>query len=152
MKKRPMKKVSKKISKRTNDLILEFRYLFGIQNYEPHIYIHHHPHPENEHVAAAIEQDDEYQRLNLYLYPSFFSSPLDKQRAYLLHEFCHTLTSRLLFATDELKAGRFITPQDIKRASEEATSKMTTIIENIFLGFEKDAQKAYKKYIDIKKQ
>lgn len=152
MKKKKLRKRYKGGTIKLNNLIRELRYLFGVQNLDCYPVREQKDCEDGVHIAASVVIDEDYQRLYIYFYPCFFRARTALQRQYLLHEFCHSLTTRLLACADDLRAGKLVTPQQIKSASEEATSRATNIIECMLLGYEKDAQVAYKKYVDPKKR
>lgn len=137
-------KKQKRLPPRVYTLMKELQMMFGVQNFDRSFC---YKKADKDNIAMSIDIDDEYQRIHLCFYPSFWRDSAADQRQHLLHEFCHTLTHELVNRLDDFKRGTLVTPQQIKATNERATSKMTNIVENILLGKEGDVRKAYAQFI-----
>lgn len=142
MKKDKAKRVPKHIQQLCNSL----EKLFDLVNFERLSSIALN---DNDHNSAMkIEIDREYRRYYLTYFPGFFTADKDLQRKYLLHEFCHVFTTEMLQQLDDLRSGKFVTPEEIRRASERATSRITTLCHDLLVNQWSGVKKEYKKYLD----
>lgn len=142
--------IPKKVPKRILDLTDQLEFMFSLQNYDRVIFLKKQEGKEG--YTASIEVQEEYQRVTINIFPSFFEAPLNEQRQYLLHEFCHTISHPLLEVADNLRSGRLETPENVRIASEKTVSKTTEILHRLLrlkMGY---ARKAYAKYLDTKKK
>lgn len=122
------------VSPKLIKLFEQLAQLFGVQMYDRSIYIEKRDKKSNEACVAEIETHEDYQRLYITLYPKFFTNSLNHQRNYVLHEFCHYFSSELLQCADSLRSGQFVTPEQVRIASEKCTSRAANVIECLMLG------------------
>lgn len=136
--------MKKKIPKHISKLTASLEDMFDVGNWESRTRLIG---EDKDDTAAEIDIDTAYQRITISLYPCFFKSSRFNQRDYLLHEFCHVLTSGLLERLDDFKAGKHVTPQQIKFESEKATSRISNIMSQLMDGNYISKRKAWKEYL-----
>lgn len=137
--KHPTKKEEARIQKFLKDM----QWMFGLQNYDRSIVFEK---VDHERFAAKVEIQEDYQRIQIYIYPSFFVKNLKTQREYLLHEFCHYLTDAIHTVAWKLSCGKFETDENRKDANEKSTSMIANILDKLLTDNMTFAKKAYKEY------
>lgn len=149
MKKKTQKKKAKpnKVSPRLNKLLEKLTQLFGVQMYDRIFTIcRQEKKSDSGQTAAEIEIHEDYQRIYIYFYPCFFRASLMRQRQYVLHEFCHYLTTDLLWCANHLRDDKLVTYEQIRIASEKDTSRAMNLIECLMLGDAKVEANAYAQF------
>lgn len=134
----------KKIPKHIIKLVERFEMVFDLGSWDRHFILKKN---DEEERAASIEVDEEYQRIYISLYPCFFNNDRVQQREYILHEFCHVISTPLVRLLDEFKVGKLVTFQQIKFESERATSRMTNILDGFLTGGYMNSKRAYAEYL-----
>ena len=134
--------------KRITDFLEKIDWMFEINNFERTIKIIDTQPEEQPNLAAEVLPDMTYRELTIKLYPRFWEISLDLQRKALLHELTHTLLQNTKMFAIDLLSGSFHSEADIKNENEIATTKITHIIDCLFLGNLRYAKKAYKKYVE----
>lgn len=137
----------KKVPNYIHAFVQQFQELFGVQMYDRTIGLSAVAKKNNIDCVAEIEIFEDYQRINIIIYPLFFSNTRENQRQYLLHEFCHYLTNDVFEAGDSLRHGQFVSPKQMGAANEKSTSKIANIIEALLLGKCGYARDAYARYL-----
>lgn len=130
--------------KRIQKLLTDFDWLFGTQNYERHIVLKK---EDKDGVSMEFQFEENYQRIELSIYPTFFRQTLEDQRKSILHEFCHSITLPSKTALYEFIDGKFITPQRVKDINEQETSKIENLLHDLLINHNKFAKKVYKDYL-----
>ncbi len=152
MKKSKKRKVPKpknqKTPRRVHDLLDQLQWLFGFNNFDRSIILEP---KDGNNLAAEIAIEEDYQRVTIHLYPTFFEHSLNDQRLFLLHEMCHGLTHDMHDIADKLRAGKVVTPEAIRHANEKSTSRIQNILHGLLQGRMRYARDAYGKYVDMKK-
>lgn len=69
----------------------------------------------------------EYQSVSINIYTNFWQHPLDEQFDMLVHEFCHVHVTPLQVLVDDAMSGKFVTPDQQRRAVESVTTMMETL-------------------------
>jgi len=143
----------KQIITRANKLLTEMSWLFGVDKFETRLKISKENSLEDEHIAATVSTDTDYQRISITLYPPFFRGSLEDQRGYLIHELTHIFTNNLLDIADDLRVGKLVTQKHLQSENEKATSKITLLIrmflENKEVSKIKEIKKWYQGYTKI---
>ncbi len=145
-----MTKPRKTLSPRVHKLLDKLFDLFDVRSFDVGLTIVGSDEPTTDGTrgaAATIDINEEYRRFVLTFYPCFFEAPLAKQREYLLHEFCHLTTAPMLSLLDDFKNGRLVTPQQIRVASEQATSQTAQILDGFLTGGWREKRQAYQQFI-----
>ena len=88
-----------------------------------------------------------YKELTINLYPYFWELDLNQQRAGLLHELVHTLIMDTKTIANDLLNGTAHTMNEIKEKNEEATSKITHLLDCLLQKKLDYARRAYKNYL-----
>ena len=126
MKKEPIKKTKQRIDK----FISQLEYMSSVQNYDKSvIYME----SDNDGTAASVCIDEKYQRIDLRIYPCFFTNSLQNQREYLVHEFVHVLLLPLQDAVYDLQEGKLVTKRESDKALEKSTSAVTEILVRLLM-------------------
>lgn len=100
-------------------------------------------------TACEVNVEQDYHRINIRIFPLFFTKPRTEQREFLLHEFCHTVTWDLFKLLTDLKDGKHVTEHQIKEHNERATSRMTHFLNGMMQGHYKRSRKAYKEFLKL---
>ena len=124
---------------------------FDYQNFDRSIVFKKKNHPTNN-CAASVEEDSEYRRVVVNIYPSFFEGTLEIQRGYLIHEFCHTFTHKLSDKAIILVYGKLDTHDCLTSTIEEATSRIAQIVGTLLDGRMTYARKGYSAYVKVGKK
>lgn len=130
--------------KRIQRFLDEIEWLFGVQNFEKHITLKN---EDRDGVASEINYEKEYQRITIYIYPTFFRSSLDDQRKYLLHELCHIITLQSKNLAYKINDGKVVTFEEIRAENEEMTSKIENLLNGLLQDKLQYAKKAYRNYL-----
>jgi len=144
-----MKKKSKKLPPHIVKLYRKLSALFDVRAYQWYCNF---PNKDEDNVALQIDVDEQYQRLTIKYFPTFFTHTRDEQRAFLLHEFCHIITHPLVDLLYSFKAGHLVTPQQVKAESERATSRVANIIHGLLTDEYSNSKKAYRVYLQLPKR
>ena len=142
-----MKKMKKNLSKnekRIQEFLEKMDWLFCTNNHDRIIIWKE---KDKDDVAAQITYNEEYQSIDIDIYPCFFTQNLETQRKTLLHELIHSITLPSKIALQDFLDGKFITPQEIRKINETETSKIENIMDGLLRGRLKYAVKAYKEYL-----
>lgn len=139
-----MKHPTKKEERRIQAFLKEMEWTFGLQNYDRSISFLKEDYKE---YAARVEIQDDYQRIQISIYPSFFDKDTRTQREYLLHEFCHYLTDPIASVAWHLSNGKFVTDDHRRFENEKSTSRVTNILDKLLTDKMSFAKSAYKKYL-----
>lgn len=138
----------------------DMQFLIGIQNYDNKTMYVTNDAKDGEVTgqaslaAASITIDEDYQRISVTIYPSFWNSNnRDDQRKYILHELSHYLTDPQTTIADDLHEGRFHSKSELHTATEKSTSQITNILE-LFLNSDNKKYverflKAYDRYMKV---
>ena len=140
MKKHPTKKEEKRIQKFLKDM----QWAFGLQNWDRSLTFEK---LDKENIACQIEIQEDYQRIQIYIYPCFFNYKLESQREYLLHEFCHYLTDPLANLAWKMSSGKLETDENRREAKEKSTSMMANILDKLLTDNMPFAKEAYREYL-----
>jgi len=137
------------MNKRLQDLLSQLDWFFSIKNFNRTLTLEKKDEErENGTVGAEIFYDDEYQNIELSIYPIFFKKKLETQRKILLHEFIHTLTIPSRDQALDLLNGKLVTKKSILEENERLTSKIENLLDLLLTNqgtFIKDAYKDYMK-------
>ncbi len=145
IKKKPKKLTEQQVRSRIETFMLEMESLFDFQNWDRSIVFEK---IDSKNNAAEIKQDIEYRRVTIFIFPRFFLNSLKNQREYLLHELCHTFSHKLFCAgVDLINGDRVHSYEALKAVNEEATCRVTLLIQKLLLGKRKWAGVAFAKYI-----
>jgi len=150
MKKQNKKSAISKTKKRIGDLLSRMDWMFNTNQMDRSvIYPKETPEPNEfgDSVCAEIFYDEKYQRVEIKVFPNFFTKSPTEQRKMLLHELCHTLTLPAKLESRKLLDGKLITADQIAETNERLTSKIENIIDDLFQGNLKYAKVAYKNYL-----
>ncbi len=139
-----MRKPTLKQKKRVDDLLEQFDWFFGVQNYDRAIIYKEEADGE---ACCAIERSEDYHRLTLKIYPIFWEEKIEDQRQYLLHEFCHCITGPLIDLLDEQRNGKLVSQEQTRHANERATSSMEHMVDALLRGKKTFMKKAYSDYL-----
>lgn len=145
-----MKKLTEKqVKNRVLQFMSDMEWAFDYQNFDRCVIFKKQPHTKD--IACQVICDWEYRRVTVEVFPCFFDASPEIQRGYLLHEFCHTFTDKLCNTAVALLNGKFYTFDQIKDLNEEATSRITQIIEALLKGKMRYARDGFAKYTAEKK-
>lgn len=137
-----------KITKKLNDLLNQFDWFFSIKNYDRELFIKEKDEErENGTLLAEISFDDEYQKIDLSIYPIFFKYKPKKQRKALLHEFIHTITIPSRDQALDLLNGKLVTKKSILEENERLTSKIENLLDLLLSNNGAYMKKSYKDYM-----
>ena len=100
--------------------------MFGIKYYDRGIV---YKKEDKDGIAAEISYDEPYQRVTIYIYPSFFKETILDQKKALLHEFCHLITLPSKVLTYKIIDGGHVSFDEAKNENERATSKIENLID-----------------------
>lgn len=142
-------KIPKQIPSRIKKLVEALDSMFDLSSWDVKIEILK---EDSNNVTASIECEEDYQRLTIKLYPFFFRQSLRTQRADLVHEYCHSVTRKVVSLLDDFKEGKFVTPQQIRYQSERATSQMANLVDSLLDGQYLSKRKAYREYLKSPKK
>lgn len=143
-----MKKIPKKVPRYVHALLDKFIDLFDVRTWDISLTIEENKKSDRgDDAAAQIEVDEEYRRIRITFYRGFWEAGRRYQREYLLHEFCHLATNSLFHLLDEFKAGRLVTPQQIRKENEAATSRVAQILDGFLTDGWKTKRKAYQDFM-----
>lgn len=135
--------------KRVIELLEQFDWMFGVKNFDRRlIWVE----KEEGDKMAEIFFVEDYQQIDISLYPLFLTKSLNEQRKALLHEFCHIITLPSKQALHDLINGKFVTEERSREINETATSKIENLLDKLLQGQLTYAQEAYKKYSMMKKE
>lgn len=139
-----MKHPNKKDKVRIQAFLKDMDWMFGLQNYDRSFTFE----KENkENWAARIDVQEDYQRIQIFIYPSFFDVSLQKQREYLLHEFCHYLTDSIAVVAWKLSCGELVPDKLRKESVEKSTSMICNILDKLLTGKMTFVKKSYEDYL-----
>lgn len=149
VKKKAKKLTDLQVKKRIEFFLTDVEDMFDYGNFDRTI---SYPKEDKDNCACEVITDLEYRRVNIKIYPSFFTQTARDQRQLLLHEFCHMYTDKIYQLAVSLLNGKHESFENFRRANEEATSKITETIEALLRGRLRYARKAYARYLDPKKK
>lgn len=127
----------------------DMSYLFGVRHYELGLVK---AKRDKDKVVAEIEHEEDYQRITITIYPTFWEQSQEEQRKFLLHEFCHTLTDPIFDVAERLRNGRVETHEHQRIANEKSVSRIANILDSLLRGKSRYARESYAKYLDPKKR
>lgn len=134
----------KKYDKKIIELLEKFDWMFQTTYHDKKISIMK---EDEDGKMAEIVYVQEYQQIEVRVYPLFFKHSKGEQRKALLHEMCHVINAPSKRISSELLEGKLITPEQIRMANEEATSKIENLLDRLLTGGLGYAKQAYKKYL-----
>lgn len=138
----------KQNKKKVMSLLEQLDWMFSVQNFDRSvIFSKDDEYLDDTPVHCRITYEEDYQRVAIEIFPTFFKMPLDEQRKTILHELIHTITIPLNKIAFALHAGNLYTPYQIKQSHERATSRMENIVDKLLRGNMKYAKKAYEDYL-----
>jgi hypothetical protein len=143
-------KTKKKITRgeqRIINFLDSIDWMFQLNQFDRNIVIKKEEHPENNNVIADITCEENYQRVTVRVYPSFWKQSLKEQRKVLLHELCHSITLPSKNAMHNFLLGKLTTPDQIDGINETETSKIENIVDRLLQGDLRYARRAYEKFI-----
>lgn len=140
--KHPTKKDKAKVRKFCNDLM----WFFGIQGYEKNL-VFKEKSAANENAAADVSVAEDYQRITINIYPTFWNCDEKEQRQILLHEHCHIFIQPVQHVATEMLEGRLQTREYLREAVEKSTCKVEYAIERILENRADYLKKGYNEYL-----
>ena len=143
-KKKEVKQKKFKKEQRVLNFLDAVDWAFGLNGYEKHIILKK---VDSENMAAEIVYREDYQAVEIGLYPLFFTQTLKEQRKCLLHELCHAITLQSKGALHDTLKGLLITPKRIREINETETSKIENIIHRLITGGLGYLKQGYKDYL-----
>ena len=138
--KHPNKKEEKRLMAFTDQM----EYLFAVNNYDRSFT---YKELDSDDLCAEVELTVPYQRINIAIYPIFWTLTLKEQRELILHEFCHILIQPVQTVAWDLFEGKFRTEKERKDAVEQSTSRVAQLLDSLLRGRSSYARKAYEKYL-----
>jgi len=130
---------------RVINFVEEIQCMFSIQNFERKITFFD---VASDNTQASFVFDEEYQRIDLKIYPIFFDQTLEEQRKVLLHELCHSFTNPQKQLTDNIIVdGLFVGKNQIHETCEKSTSQIENALDALLQGKLKYAVTAYNNYL-----
>lgn len=143
--KKKIKKLSREqVKKRVFNFCDDMQWVFDYQNFDRGVVFKKENRSE---VVADVVTDLAYRRITINIYPYFFEHKPEEQRELLLHEFCHTFTDKLYGKSVSLLNGKLETFDKLKAANEEATSRITQVLNALLQDKLKYAKDGYSKYL-----
>lgn len=130
--------------KKIMEFMSDMQWLFECGNFDRIIV---YPEKDKDHLMAEMSMEEDYQRIKLTIYPTFFKEREEDQRKALLHELSHIFTIPLSCIGKELLDGKFHSREEICFAHERAASKIENVLDALLQGRFKYAKKAYEKYL-----
>lgn len=144
---------TKKQKKKLMALMVDLDWFFGVTNLDRTLTYMHKNDPESPDCACDVTIDRPYQRMSINIYPTFWENTENRQRDYIVHEYCHYLVQPLQEIARHLSEGRLHTKEDISQSVEQVTSSVANIITDMLSGRRKYAVIQYAKYVDkVKKK
>lgn len=135
-------------SKKQKKQILEFLeamdWMFDLSNFDKTILF---PEEDEGEKAAKFLLREDYQDVNITIYPRFFEEKKESQRKILLHELCHAITQESRTAMVNLSDGVLVTTSRISDINERETSRIENLLDALLQGRLKYARDAYAKYL-----
>lgn len=129
--------------KQINELLDSFDLFFCLKNHERTILFQTEDSGRN---AAEINMNEKYNRITIKIFPCFLTNTLEDQRMFLLHEMCHTLIRPVQEEAQNMINGKLCTQDQLNFSVENATSKVTYLLDIMLLGARQYMKDAYKKY------
>lgn len=123
-----------------------FDWMFGLKNFERSLVYMEANNPESMDCSADITITEDYQRVQIRIYPNFWDATPFHRRMYLLHEMCHTLIQPIQREAKELRLGNLRTQEQVTFATEKVTSAVTILFDELIRGGRRWMRTAYKKY------
>lgn len=148
-KKKEKKLTQPQVKCRIEDFLCDLEWLFDYQNWDRRVVFET---TDKDSCAAEVTTDAEYRRILIKIYPAYFTHSPRDQRLFLLHEFCHSYTDRVYKMGIDLLNGKLRTNDMLNAANEEATSRITDILDALLRGKMRYARKSYARYLDAKKK
>lgn len=138
----------KQNKKKVMVLLEQLDWMFSVQNFDRAVMFQKDDeYFDDDPVHCRITYNEDYQRVTVEIFPTFFKKPLDEQRKIILHELIHTITIPLNQIAFALHAGNLYTPYQIKQSHERATSRIENILDKLLRGGMRCAKKSYKDYL-----
>lgn len=125
------------------------QWLFQVQNFSRNLTIQ--KEDEGKKVAEIIFRED-YQEIEIKIYPCFFKENLKEQRKILLHELCHTITIPQYNMLIEFIRGKTITEESADSIHERSTCQIENILDGLLQNRMSYARLAYKEYLKVPKK
>lgn len=135
-----MNKDTSKVCKFLDDI----DWLFAIQNFDRNIVLKE---KDEDNKCAEITFEEDYQRITVNIYPTFFKQTDKEQRKALLHELCHTITIPMNQLSIDFIRGKAVTEETFYSTMERATSQIENILDGLLRGRFKYASKAYQGFV-----
>jgi hypothetical protein len=138
---------TKKKKEKIQNFINGIQWMFQIQNFSKTI-VYKEADDQDEEKLAEIYFNEPYQRIEITIYPMFFTVSEMEQRKIIIHELCHTLTlplkSLFYFFIDGTQT---TTKPQINDLVERTNCQIENIIDALLQGKMKYAKEAYKNYL-----
>lgn len=138
------KETKKQVKKKIMELVEGFYNLFNLNSFD---IVYYWMEEDERDVCASIEYDEPYQRIDINVYPKFFTLDQRTQRKAILHEICHTITLPSKIQSASMLDGKLVTEKAITDLNERTTSIIENILDTVFINKSGRAKEAYKKYI-----
>lgn len=130
--------------KRVVKFLEDMQWLFQVQNYERKLSIMK---EDLDDKCAEVIFNEDYQRIQIKLFPCFFEQTLEEQRKALLHEFCHTITIPMNKLTIDFMSGKAVTEETVRTVHERSTSQIENIVDGLLRLRFAYARKGYNHYL-----
>jgi hypothetical protein len=86
------------------------------------------PNSDNSRVEARTSTEWGYRRILIEIYPPFWDVSEEEQKAILVHEFCHVLTSQIFVLLAQSREGKIVTADSVMEVNEHVTCWIQQII------------------------
>lgn len=138
----------KKPTKKDREFVMGFlediQWLFAIQNYERSVVFKE----EADGVSFAdITVMDDYQRVQINIYPRFWEESREYQIKIIMHELVHTWIYPIQRIADNLFEGKLETEEHIRHALERTVCSVENAVHGLLLGRYRYSRDAYKKWL-----
>lgn len=140
-----------KARKRIRVFLEGMDWLFQIQNLTKRILWEK---EDEEGKCAEVIYREDYQSIDIKIYPCFFEEDLVGQRKILLHELCHTITIPMNRLTLDFMRGKAVTEETVRVAHERSTSQVENILDGLLQNRLCYAKRTYNNFLkkDVKRK
>lgn len=134
---------------RVEDFINEIDWMFQVNNHNKKIIFMDKDEdtPDGDQFCGEIFYNEEYQIIEVKLWPIFETRTREEQRKILLHEMCHIINTDSKAALCHALEGKLTHTRRITEINEKATSVIENIIDRLLTDRLTYAKKAYEKYL-----